>query len=48
VEKVKSYIKNQENHHRRKKFRQEYMEILKRADVVYDEKYIFEEVGGPH
>jgi len=45
VTQVKNYIKNQEIHHRKRKFREEYQEILKRADVVYDEKYIFEDVG---
>lgn len=44
VEKVKEYIKNQETHHQRKKFREEYREILKTADIVFDERYIFEDV----
>jgi len=36
------YIKNQEKHHMRKTFREEYLEILKRFNVNYDEKYIFD------
>ena len=38
------YIKNQEKHHRRKTFREEYLEILKRFNVDYDERYIFDPV----
>jgi putative transposase len=41
---VIDYIKNQELHHKRKSFREEYIEILKKFEVVYDEKYIFEDV----
>ena len=36
------YIKNQEQHHLRKTFREEYLEILKRFNVDYDEKYVFD------
>jgi putative transposase len=35
------YIINQENHHRRKSFQQEYVEFLKHHDVPYDERYVF-------
>lgn len=38
------YIKNQEKHHTRKTFREEYLEILKRFNVNYDERYIFDPV----
>ncbi len=38
------YIKNQEKHHIRKTFREEYLEILKRFNVNYDERYIFDPV----
>ncbi|MCG9133637.1 IS200/IS605 family transposase [Candidatus Poribacteria bacterium] len=42
------YIKNQEKHHIRKTFREEYLEILKRFNVDYDERYIFDWVeAGP-
>ncbi len=39
---VIEYIRNQERHHRRKGFRAEYEEFLKRFEVVYDSRYIFE------
>ncbi len=38
------YIKNQEKHHMRKTFREEYLEILKGFNVNYDERYIFDPV----
>ena len=41
---VIKYIENQELHHKRKTFREEYIEMLKRFEVVYNERFIFEEV----
>lgn len=38
---VIDYIRNQEEHHRKKTFREEYIEFLRRFDVEYDERYIF-------
>ncbi len=37
-------IQNQEKHHSRKTFREEYLELLKRFDVIYNEKYVFDSV----
>lgn len=37
---VKQYIANQEEHHRVKSFREELIEMLKRAGVEYDPKYL--------
>ena len=39
---VYSYIKNQEIHHRKRTFREEYVELLKRFAIEYDDKYLFE------
>lgn len=39
---VINYIMNQEEHHKNKTFREEYLDILKKFDVDYDEKYVFE------
>ena len=41
LDSVIRYIKNQEKHHARKSFREEYIELLKKFDVDYDPKYIF-------
>lgn len=41
IEKVKSYILNQEEHHRQKNFQNEYIELLKIARINYDDKYLW-------
>jgi REP element-mobilizing transposase RayT len=35
------YIENQQRHHARKSFRQEYVELLEKFNVDYDHRYIF-------
>jgi len=37
------YIKNQEEHHRKVTFKEEYIGLLKEHDIDYDEKYLFED-----
>lgn len=39
---VYKYILNQEAHHKRRTFREEYVELLKRFEIKYDEKYLFD------
>lgn len=39
---VYDYILNQEKHHKKKTFKQEYLQFLKKFEVEYDEKYLFE------
>lgn len=41
VSDVAAYVKNQEAHHRRTSFLDEYKAFLERFEVDYDEKYIF-------
>jgi ribosomal protein L13E len=41
VDVVVKYIQNQEEHHRKKTFKQEYVEMLKKFAVEYDAKYLF-------
>jgi putative transposase len=38
------YIQNQEKHHARKTFREEYLEMLRKFSVIHDENYIFQPV----
>lgn len=38
---ITSYISNQQEHHRRKTFREEYMEMLQMCGVEFDEKYLY-------
>jgi putative transposase len=37
---VQKYIANQEEHHRVKPFREELIEMLERAGIEYDERYL--------
>lgn len=39
---VIGYINNQEDHHSKKSFKEEYLDLLKRFEIAYDEKYVFE------
>lgn len=39
---VVNYILNQPEHHKKQAFRQEYLEFLKRFEIEYNEKYLFE------
>ena len=41
LETVRHYIANQEEHHRKKTFQEEYVELLKRNGVEYDERYLW-------
>lgn len=38
------YIENQEQHHRGRTFREEYLEMLEKFKVTYDQRYVFESV----
>lgn len=42
IGKVYDYILEQEKHHKKKTFKQEYLSFLKKFEVGYDEKYLFE------
>ncbi len=41
IDDVYNYIKNQEIHHKKRTFREEYIELLNRFEIDYDEKYLF-------
>jgi len=41
LDRVVNYILNQEEHHKKKNFRKEYLEILKTNDVDYKSEYLF-------
>lgn len=45
VKSVIDYIKNQEKHHKRISFREEYIDFLKKFEIEYDERYIFKEIN---
>lgn len=39
---VIQYILNQEQHHKRKTFKEEYLEILRKNDIKYNNDYLFD------
>ncbi len=41
VKRVYNYILNQEKHHQKQKFKKEYQNMLKKAKVEFDERYLF-------
>ncbi|MFH1563299.1 MAG: IS200/IS605 family transposase [Nitrospirota bacterium] len=42
VEAVYNYIKNQEEHHHKKTFKEEYLDMLNKFEIEHNEKYLFE------
>ncbi|NLD49954.1 MAG: IS200/IS605 family transposase [Clostridiaceae bacterium] len=42
VDSVVKYVMNQEEHHREKRFRSEYLEILMKNEVNFKDEYLFE------
>ncbi len=42
MDNVYNYILNQEEHHKTKTFKQEYIQFLNNFGISYDEKYLFE------
>ena len=41
LERVRHYVLNQEEHHRKKTAKEEYIELLCLAGIEYDEKYLW-------
>ncbi len=42
IEVVYNYIMNQENHHKKKSFQEEYLEFLKKSEIEFDPEYLFD------
>ena len=42
VDSVVKYILNQEEHHKKKTFREEYLDFMAKFEIEYDPKYLFE------
>jgi REP element-mobilizing transposase RayT len=42
LDNVIAYINNQEQHHQKKTFKDEYLTLLQKFDIEYDEKYLFD------
>jgi len=41
VSKTIAYINNQKEHHRKKTFQEEFLELLKKHGIEYDSRYVF-------
>jgi putative transposase len=44
VDQIYNYVMNQEVHHQKQSFREEYLDLLKEFGLTYDEQYIFHEM----
>jgi len=42
IDRVVKYIQNQESHHKKRAFKEEYISLLKKFEVEYNERYLFE------
>ncbi|MFN3783637.1 MAG: IS200/IS605 family transposase [Spirosomataceae bacterium] len=42
IDRVVKYILNQEEHHKTKTFKEEYIDFLNKFEIEYDEKYLFQ------
>lgn len=42
IDNVIKYILNQEEHHQKKSFKDEYLDFLEKFEIEYNEKYLFE------
>ena len=41
IDKIKNYIANQEKHHKKMSFQEEYLELLKRNNINFNPEYLF-------
>jgi REP element-mobilizing transposase RayT len=44
IDRIVKYIQNQEKHHKRKTFQEEYKELLEKYNIQYDDRYILKDV----
>ena len=42
ISQVYKYILNQEEHHRKNSFKEEYLDLLQKFEIEFDEKYLFD------
>src|SRR5438874_10912146 len=42
LNKIIRYIQNQERHHEKQSFKDEYMTLLRKFDIAFDDKYVFD------
>lgn len=44
VDQIYNYVKNQETHHQKQNFKDEYLDLMKEFEIGYDEQYLFQEL----
>jgi len=42
LDRIIRYIQNQEQHHKRSSFKREYLTLLRKFDIAFEEKYVFD------
>lgn len=42
LDRVIQYIANQEHHHRKSSFKHEYLTLLRKFDIAFEDKYVFD------
>lgn len=42
IDQVAKYVLSQVEHHKQKSFKEEYLEILKKDDIQYEDEYLFD------
>jgi putative transposase len=42
IDTVVKYIQNQEKHHAKKSFKEEYLALLRKFEIEYDDRYVFD------
>ncbi len=42
IDNVIHYIQNQQEHHKQKSFKEEYLEFLRKFEIEFDDRYLFE------
>jgi REP element-mobilizing transposase RayT len=47
IESVYSYIQNQEQHHKKQTFKDEYLDFLRKFEIEHESKYLFEWLEHP-
>ncbi|MBD3386445.1 IS200/IS605 family transposase [candidate division KSB1 bacterium] len=45
IDNVVQYILNQEKHHKKQTFKEEYIQLLERFNIDYNEQYIFKDIA---
>ena len=45
IDAVVKYINNQEKHHRKKSFREEYRALLEKFNISFDERYVLKDIN---